>query len=75
MKITIDIPEKELSDAIRFTGAATPRDAVVAALADYNRRQRVAELVKTFGTWDRLTNEEIERDQYPRQLERCEDAD
>ena len=29
MKTTIDIPEKELKDAIRFTGATTKREAVV----------------------------------------------
>ena len=42
MKTTIDIPEKELKDAIRFTGAATKREAVVTALKDFNRRKRIA---------------------------------
>lgn len=50
MKITIDIPEKELKDAMRFTGATTKRDAVVTALRDFNRRQRLASLIKHFGT-------------------------
>ena len=44
MKTTIDIPEEELSDAIRFTGARTKREAVVSAIVDFNRRQRMAEL-------------------------------
>ena len=32
MKTTIDIPDEELKDAMRFTGAATRREAVVTAL-------------------------------------------
>jgi Arc/MetJ family transcription regulator len=54
MKTTIDIPEKELQDALRFTRAATKRDAVVTALADYNRRQRMAALTKHLGTCEKL---------------------
>ncbi|MCY3689272.1 MAG: type II toxin-antitoxin system VapB family antitoxin [Gammaproteobacteria bacterium] len=50
MKTTIDIPEAELSDAIRFTGAKTKRDAVVNAIADFNRRQRMAELIRHAAT-------------------------
>ena len=34
MKTTIDIPEKELEDAMRFTRATTKREAVVTALKD-----------------------------------------
>ena len=50
MKTTIDIPEKELSDAIRFTRAKTKREAVVTAIADFNRRRRMAELTDYAGT-------------------------
>ena len=49
MKTTIDIPEDELSDAIRFTGAKTAREAVVWAISD-NRRKRTAELIRYAGT-------------------------
>ena len=49
MKTTIDIPDKELKDAMRFTGATTKRDAVVTALRDFNRRKRLASLTKHFG--------------------------
>jgi Arc/MetJ family transcription regulator len=52
MKTTIDIPEKELRDAMRFTKATTKREAVVTALKDFNRRQRIAALAKHFGTSD-----------------------
>ena len=50
MKITIDIPEKELEDAVRFTGATTKRDAVVTALRGFNRRKPMAALTRHFGT-------------------------
>ena len=50
MKTTIDIPEVELADAIRFTKAKTKREAVVGAVADFNRRMRMAELTKYAGT-------------------------
>jgi Arc/MetJ family transcription regulator len=52
MKTTIDIPEKDLKDAIRFTGATTKREAVVTALRDFNRRKRIAALTKHFGVSD-----------------------
>ena len=62
MKTTIDIPEKELKDAIRFTRAKTKREAVVKALEDFNQRRRMAELVKYAGTFaDSFpTNDQIE---------------
>jgi Arc/MetJ family transcription regulator len=61
MKTTVDIPEKELADAIRFTGAKTGREAVVVALAEFNRRRRMAELVKYSGTCrDLMTVEELQ---------------
>lgn len=60
MKTTIDIPEKVLADAMRFTGAKTKREAVVKALEEYNRQQLVKDLIASFGTWDMATNEEIE---------------
>lgn len=58
MKTTIDIPDKELKDAMRFTGAATKREAVVTALKDFNRRQRMAALTKHFGTSDTFMSHE-----------------
>jgi Arc/MetJ family transcription regulator len=62
MKTTVDIPENELADAIRFTGAKTERDAIVAALAGFNRRKRMAELVEYSGTCpDLMTVEELQR--------------
>ncbi len=60
MKTTIDIPEQALADAMRFTGAKTKREAVVKAIEDYNRQQKVKQLISSLGTWDMATNEEIE---------------
>jgi Arc/MetJ family transcription regulator len=62
MKTTVDIPEKELKDAMRFAGAKTKREAVVAALEEFNRRHRMAELVKYSGTFEDAfpTNQQIE---------------
>ncbi len=62
MKTTIDIPEDELRDAMRFTRASTKREAVVTVLQEFNRRKRMAELVKYSGTFsDRFpTNDQIE---------------
>ena len=36
MKTTIDIPDGELEDAIKFTNAKTKREAVVNAVADFD---------------------------------------
>ena len=62
MKTTVDIPEDELKDAMRFTKAKTKREAVVKVLEEFNRRQRMAELVKYSGSFSDTfpTNEEIE---------------
>lgn len=60
MKTTIDIPEDAMADAMRFTGAKTKREAVVKALEEFNRQQRVKDLVASFGTLDFASNEEIE---------------
>lgn len=61
MKTTVDIPDGELEDVIRFTGARTKREAIVTAIADLNRRRRMAELVRFAGTCsDLITPEELQ---------------
>jgi Ca2+-binding EF-hand superfamily protein len=62
MKTTVDIPENELKDAMRFTKAKTKREAVVRILEEFNHRQRMGELVKYSGTFSDSfsTNDEIE---------------
>lgn len=60
MKTTVDIPDDELKEALEHTGAKTKRQAVVTALADYNRRQRLARLAARFGTLERfMTHHEL----------------
>jgi Bacterial antitoxin of type II TA system, VapB len=62
MKTTIDIPERELRDAMKYTGARSKREAVVAALVDFNRRQRLQRLAQQFGTFDEfMTQDELRR--------------
>jgi Arc/MetJ family transcription regulator len=51
MKTTIDLPEAELAEAMRHTRAKTKTEAVSLAVADYNRRQRLAKLAVKFGTF------------------------
>ncbi|MEW6602882.1 MAG: type II toxin-antitoxin system VapB family antitoxin [Nitrospirota bacterium] len=51
MKTTIDIPDKDLKEIIKNTGAKTKRDAVVYAVKDFNRRRRLAMLAKSLGTF------------------------
>ena len=60
MKTTIDIPDDELAEAMRHAKASTKRAAVVAAVADYNRRQRLARLAARLGTFPGvMTREEL----------------
>lgn len=55
VKTTIDIPDGDLADAMRFTKAKTKREAIVTAIKDFNLRKKMAELVKYAGTCEDLT--------------------
>ena len=60
MKTTIDIPEIDLAEAIRHTGAKTKREAVVFALQDFNRRRRLGALTGILGTFtDFMTQDDL----------------
>ena len=50
MKTTVDIPDCELEDAIRFTNAKKKQEAIVGAVTDFNRRMPMAELTRYAGT-------------------------
>ena len=52
MKTSIDIPEAMLKEAMEITGASTKREAIVTAVAEFNRRARMAALVRHLGTCD-----------------------
>jgi hypothetical protein len=61
MKTSVEIPDGELHDLVKFTRAKTKRAAIVTAIVDFNRRQRMAALVKHSGAFRcLLTNDEIE---------------
>ncbi len=61
MKTTIDIPEDELMDAMKFAKAKTKRDAIVTAVMEYNRRKRMAELVEYSAVSETfMCNEDLE---------------
>jgi len=62
MKTTVDIPDKVLVDAMRFARAKTKREAIVLAMEDFNRRKRMAELIRHAGTCDALiTTTELQK--------------
>ncbi len=62
MKTTIDIPDRELRDILRSTGARTKREAVVTAIVEFNRRRRLARLVQRLGTFEHfLSHDELDR--------------
>ena len=58
MKTTVNIPDSDLADAIRFTKAKTKREAIVTAIQEFNRRKRMAELTKHAGTCKDLVSVE-----------------
>ena len=62
MKTTVDIPDNELVDAMRFTKARTKREAIVTAITEFNRRRRMAELAKRAGSCpELLTADELKQ--------------
>lgn len=61
MRITVDIPEREIQDAIRFTGAKAEDEAVIRVVMEFNRRSRMAELTRHAGTCvDLISPEELQ---------------
>lgn len=60
MKTTIDIPENALRDAMRLSGAKTKRQAVITALTEFNRKHRMARLVRFSGACEFDSNTVIE---------------
>jgi Bacterial antitoxin of type II TA system, VapB len=61
MKTTVDIPDNELKDAMRFARARTKREAIVTAIAEFNQRRRMAELTKLAGSCpDFISAEELQ---------------
>ena len=60
MKTTIDIPSKELHDLLSFTHARTKKDAVLLAIREFNRKNKMKCLSSMLGTFkDFMTQEEL----------------
>jgi len=58
--IPVTSGSQTLKDAMKFTGAKTKREAVVIALEDFNRKNRMAGLLKYFGTFKNMMTVEDE---------------
>lgn len=58
MKTTLDIPEKLLAEAMKAAGATTKRDAVMRALEEFNRRDRLRKLTARLGSSDTFMSPE-----------------
>jgi Arc/MetJ family transcription regulator len=71
MKTTIDIPEKSLREAIKHTGAKTKRDAVVAAMDEFNRRHRLEKMAERLhgSCPDFMSQEDLTRTRQDRKWE------
>ncbi len=52
MRTTLDIPEALLDQVQAIAGASTRREAVIIALDDYLRRQRLQRVLAAAGTLD-----------------------
>ena len=60
MKTTIDIPDEAFGVLMDLTQAETKREAILAAVEDFNRRHQVESVVASFGQWKMDTNDAIE---------------
>jgi len=62
MKTTVDLPEDELAEAMKHAKTRTKTEAVALAVAEFNRRHRMAALTRHFGTFkDFMTQAELKR--------------
>lgn len=50
MTTTVSLPLAELEEAMAHTGSRTKKEAAVIALAEFNRRRRLAKLADQFGS-------------------------
>ncbi len=57
MKTTIDIPDNELEEVMRLTGAKTKKEAVVTAITEFNRRRKLESVLAKLGTFNDVMTE------------------
>lgn len=61
MKTTIDIPDGVFSELLENTQAKTKKDAILTAIKDFNRKQRMAAMTDMLGTFeDFLDQDDLE---------------
>ncbi len=63
MRVTIDIPEEVLAEAVKYTGRTKKSPAITAAVSEYVRMRKLREFADKLGTGEigfSMTNEEIE---------------
>ena len=58
IRATVEIPEADLDEPMRLTRATTKKADIVAAVREFNRKLRLAELVKYAGTCEQLVSVE-----------------
>lgn len=58
MKTTVDIPDEDLAYAMKASKAKTKREAIVTAIQDYNRRAKMAALIRYSGTSETMMSHE-----------------
>ncbi len=62
MKTTIDIPDADLEEIMRLTGAKTKKEAVVTAIREFNRRRALDKVLGQLGTFkDVMSAEDLRR--------------
>jgi Arc/MetJ family transcription regulator len=63
MKTTIDIPDQDLKEVIRSTGAKTKREAILIAVRKFNKRKRLEALnARIHGQFkDFMTQEDLKK--------------
>ncbi len=51
MKTTLELPDEQVREAMKYTGAKSRREAILTALEDFNRRQRLKKFAAKLGTF------------------------
>jgi hypothetical protein len=61
MKLTVEIPEEEMNDAMSFLKAKSEQETVLAALHEFNRKHRMAKIIRFSGACDFDDNATLEK--------------
>lgn len=58
MKTTIDIPDKMFSELLANTKVGTKKEAILTAIEDFNRKNRMVAIAKILGTFENFMNQD-----------------